>query len=380
MIYPAEFDDIRRLYDSEVKPVLSEIVSQPQVRAIVQYVLGEDYTDYFFDKLSKVSTIEEFQREVIGMIITTIEHKTCKSVNLYGTENVDLQKGNLFVSNHRDIVLDSAFLNSHLLFKGYKTTQIGIGNNLLAQPWITYSVRLNKSFVVKRDGTIKEQFLISKQLSEYIRMIREAGESVWIAQREGRAKNSDDRTQPSIIKMFGMSGGTDLASSVEELNITPVSINYEYDPCDWLKAREFQLKRDNPEYKKSQQEDILNMKTGLMGYKGRVTFVIGKPIRQMKQMCGDTPKNEQARIIASGLDKEIHKGYKLFPINYVAADLLEGGNRFSSLYTSADATSFESYINSRIALIDIPNPDYDFLRGKFIEMYGFPAVNKAAAE
>lgn len=379
MKYPVEFDDIRRLYDEEVKDAYAKIVAEPQVKTIVQQVLGKDYTEYFLRNLGPLNTVDEFQKEVIGEIVTTIEHKTCKEVTLTGEENVDREKGNLFVSNHRDIVLDSAFLNSHLLYKGFKTGQIGIGNNLLAAPWIAYAVRVNKAFVVKRDGSLKELLLISKHLSEYIRLTREAGESVWIAQREGRAKNSDDRTQTSIIKMFGMSGEGEIASDVEALNITPVSINYEFDPCDYLKAREFQLKRDLPDYKKTPQEDLLNMKTGMMGYKGRVTFVIGKPLRGLAEATAGESKNEKARVIAEMLDREIHGGYQLFANNYVAADMLEGGNRFAERYNSAEAEAFKRYLQSRIDLIDIPGKDVEFLRGKLLEMYANPAINQAAA-
>lgn len=378
MKYPEKFDNIRRFYDEEVAQALPQIRKMPEIMGILQVVLGRDYAEYLLRNLGPVNTVDDFQREVIGVLITAIEHKTCSDVTLHGTANVDREHGNLFVSNHRDIVLDSALLNSHFFYKGLPTTQIAIGNNLLVYPWITAAVRMNKAFVVKRDGGIKEQLLISKELSEYIRMVRtEFNESVWIAQREGRAKNSDDRTAPAIIKMFCMSGPRDIAESVEQLNLTPVSINYEYDPCDYLKAREFQLKRDNENYKKTPQEDLLNMQTGIMGYKGRVTFVIGKPMTDLKSVVGNTPRSEHARLIAEALDKEIHRGYKLFPINYVAADLYEGGTRFAGNYTAADVKAFEKYIASRIELIDIPGKDEQFLRGKMLEMYGNPAINQA---
>lgn len=377
MKYPERFDNIRRFYDEEVAQMLPQIRKMPEIGGILQIVLGKDYAEYLLRNLGPVNTVDDFQREVIGVLVTAIEHKTCKDVQLLGTENYDLEHGNLFVSNHRDIVLDSALLNSHLFYKGLPTTQIAIGNNLLAYPWITAAVRMNKAFVVKRDGSVKEQFIISKELSEYIRMVRtEYNESIWIAQREGRAKNSDDRTAPAIIKMLTMSGARDMAASLEELNITPLSINYEFDPCDYLKAREFQLKRDMPDYKKSQQEDLLNMKTGIMGYKGRVVFVIGKPLSNLKAVCGDAPRNEQAELIAEALDKEIFKGYHLFPINYVAADMLEGGTRFACNYTAADVKAVEKYLASRIELIDIPGKDEAFLKGKILEMYGNPALNQ----
>ncbi len=381
MKYPAEFDDIRRLYDDEVKESVSEILGQPQMPSIIGAVLGNDYAEYFIRKLAAANSIDGVQHEAILDLITTLEHKTCRSVSLFGTENVDTDNGNLFVSNHRDIILDSAFLNEHLLFKGLNTTQIAIGNNLFVYPWISTAVRLCKSFVVKRDGNIKEQFLISKQLSEYIRFTRESlKESIWIAQREGRAKDSDDRTAPAIIKMFSMSGNRNIAESVESLKVTPVSINYEFDPCDYLKAKEFQLKRDCPEYKKSPQDDLINMKSGLMGYKGKVSFVIGKPLSGLNSIVGDAPRNEQAHLIAAELDRQIHKGYMLYPNNFVAADMLESGCRFKDKYTEKDAETFNAYLRSRIDLIDVPNKDCEFLRSKIIEMYANPAINQAAVQ
>ena len=170
-----------------------------------------------------------------------------------------------------------------------------------------------------------------------------------------------------------------MAASFEALNVTPLSINYEFDPCDYLKAREFQLKRDNPGYKKSQQEDILNMQTGIMGYKGRVVFVIGTPMRNVSAVTGDAPRNEQAALIAEALDREIHRGYHLFPINYVAADMLEGGNRFAEHYTAKDVAAVEKYLQSRLDLIDIPGKDEAFLRGKMLQMYGNPTLNQERA-
>ncbi|MCQ2351456.1 MAG: 1-acyl-sn-glycerol-3-phosphate acyltransferase [Paludibacteraceae bacterium] len=381
MRYPAEFDDIRRLYDDEVKESVSEILGQPQMPSIIGAVLGNDYAEYFIRKLAAADSIDGVQHESILDLITTLEHKTCRSVSLFGTENVDTDNGNLFVSNHRDIILDSAFLNEHLLFKGLNTTQIAIGNNLFVYPWISTAVRLCKSFVVKRDGNIKEQFLISKQLSEYIKFTRESlKESIWIAQREGRAKDSDDRTAPAIIKMFSMSGSRNIAESVESLKVTPVSINYEFDPCDYLKAKEFQLKRDCPEYKKSPQDDLINMKSGLMGYKGKVSFVIGKPLSGLNSIVGDAPRNEQAHLIAAELDRQIHKGYVLYPNNFVAADMLESRHRFKDKYTEKDVEAFNAYLKSRIDLIDVPNKDCEFLRSKIIEMYANPAINQAAVQ
>lgn len=379
MNYPERFNEIRCYSDAEASFVISQIFARPEIKKILAYVLGEDYAEYFLRTLPEMKTIDDFQRIVIIPVLMAIEHKTCTSVTLNGSEKINKEKGALYLTNHRDIVLDSAFLNIHLYLKGFNTSQIGIGNNLLIQPWIEHAVKLNKSFIVRRNGSIKEQLLISKNLSEYIRyVITERKDAVWLAQREGRAKDSNDVTQSSIIKMLNMSSKLSFVESVNELNITPIAINYEYDACDFLKAKEFQLKRDNPQYKKSPMDDLLSMQTGLIAPKGKVSYNVCDPIVAPEEW-NELTKNEQVSLLTAEIDKRIHANYILYPNNYVAADLLTNSNKFSDKYTQKDEEKFIGYVDKQLNKVDIPNPDFPFLRHMIYTMYANPVLNQEIA-
>lgn len=379
MKYPEEFNSIRCYADEEVPYVISQIVNRPEILKVLSYVLGPDHAEYFLRTLAPINTIDDFQKEVIVTILTAIEHKSCTDVRLIGSEKISKGKGSLFITNHRDIVLDSALLNMHLYFKGFNTSQIAIGNNLLIQPWIEHAVRLNKSFIVRRNGSIKEQLLISKNLSEYIRfVISELKSSVWLAQREGRAKDSNDVTQPSIIKMLNMSSKASFVESVNELNITPIAINYEYDACDFLKAKEFQQKRDIPDFKKSPMDDLISMQTGLIAPKGRVSYNVCDPIVAPEEW-NELSKNEQVHALTAEIDKRLHANYILYPNNYVAADLLYNTNKFSAKYSHKDKEKFQAYVEQQLNKVDIQNPDYPFLRHMIYTMYANPVFNQEIA-
>ena len=281
-----------------------------------------------------------------------------------------------FVSNHRDIVLDSAFLDLKLIEAGYPTTvEIGIGDNLLIYPWIKRLVRMNKAFTVRRGLSAHEMFESSQLMSKYIHFaVTRKKENIWIAQREGRAKDSDDRTQESVLKMMAMGG------DLKELNIVPLTISYEFDPCDYLKAQEFQLKRDNPSFKKSKQDDLDNMKTGILGYKGRVTYHCGRPVNEWLDEIGDLPKNEFFTALAKRMDREIHRGYTLYPCNYIAFDELNGNRAQATHYNEADRQRFEAYLAGQLEKIQIADKDEPFLRHKMLEMYANPVKNLLAAQ
>ena len=295
-----------------------------------------------------------------------------------------------FVSNHRDIVLDSAFLDVLLIDAGYPTTvEIGIGDNLLIYPWIKRLVRMNKAFTVRRGLTAHEMMRSSQLMSRYIHYaVTEKKENIWIAQREGRAKDSSDHTQDAVLKMLAMGyergtrneeGGTN-ADALRELNIVPLTISYEYDPCDYLKAQEFQQKRDNPSFKKSKQDDLDNMKTGIFGYKGRVHYCCSAPANTWIDELATLPRNEFFAELSRRMDREIHRGYRLFPCNYIAADLLDGGRQYAEHYTEADVARFEKYLQGQLAKIRLPQKDEPFLRERMLTMYANPVRNKLAAQ
>ena len=281
-----------------------------------------------------------------------------------------------FLSNHRDIVLDSAFLDVLLNKHGYPTTvEIGIGDNLLIYPWIKRLVRMNKAFTVRRGLTAHEMMHSSQLMSRYIHYaVTEKKENIWIAQREGRAKDSSDQTQDSVLKMLAMGG------DLKELNIVPLTISYEFDPCDYLKAQEFQQKRDNPAFKKSRQDDLDNMKTGIFGHKGRVHYCCGTPVNQWIDELGDLPRKDFFTALSRRIDREIHSCYRLYPCNYIAVDELEGTASHADHYTDKDKQRFEQYLAGQLAKIDIPNKDEAFLRERMLTMYANPVRNSLKAQ
>ena len=286
-----------------------------------------------------------------------------------------------FVSNHRDIVLDSAFLDVMLVDNGYPTTvEIGIGDNLLIYPWIKRLVRMNKAFTVRRGLTAHEMMRSSQLMSSYIHYaVTKKKENIWSAQREGRAKDSDDRTQESVLKMLAMGNsvvGASAADSLRELNIVPLTISYEFDPCDYLKAQEFQQKRDNPAFKKSRQDDLDNMKTGIFGYKGRVHYQCADCINTWLDELGSLPRNEFYAELSRRMDRELHRNYRLYPCNYIALDELNGNRDHAEHYTDADKQRFEKYLAGQLAKITIPNKDEAFLRERMLTMYANPVRNK----
>lgn len=271
----------------------------------------------------------------------------------------DIKHGAFFMTNHRDIVLDAAWLSKLLRCRYFIRPFIGIGNNLFAYKWIEVLVRFNRCFVVKRGAGAHAQLKNSKLLSAYIRLLRSQGKSIWLAQREGRAKDSNDLTQASVLHMLTLDGD-DFFENVKMLNICPVSLSYEYDPCDYLKAAEMQLKRDNPRWRKTKRDDVRSMKTGIRGEKGHVVYRLTPSINpEIDAMLTahpeyrELPLHEQMDLVCAIIDRHIHRGYELF----------ERG------------TEFDAYIESRLAMIDIPNKDEAFLREKLYEMYRFPVMN-----
>ena len=280
-----------------------------------------------------------------------------------------------FLSNHRDIVLDSAFLDLLLVKNGYPTTvEIGIGDNLLIYPWIKRLVRMNKAFTVRRGLTAHEMMRSSQLMSQYIHYaVTDKKENIWIAQREGRAKDSSDQTQESVLKVLAMGG------DLQDLNIVPLTISYEFDPCDYLKAQEFQQKRDNPAFKKSRQDDLDNMRTGILGYKGRVHYHCGTPVNQWIGELADLPRKDFFTALSRRIDREIHAGYRLYPCNYIAVDKLEGTNTYADHYNDKDIQRFEEYLAGQLAKIEIPNKDKAFLRERMLTMYANPVRNRLKA-
>ena len=239
---------------------------------------------------------------------------------------------------------------------------------------------MNKAFTVRRGLSPKETLRSSQLMSRYIHFaVTEKHENIWIAQREGRAKDSDDHTQDSVLKMLAMGAPDDIKNPAErlrELNIVPLTISYEFDPCDYLKAQEFQQKRDNPSFKKSRQDDLDNMKTGIFGYKGRVCYRPAAPLNTWIEELKDLPKTEFYKVLGERMDKEMHRGYEIYPCNYIALDELEGRSEYADHYTDADKQRFEDYLKGQLAKITLPDKDEAFLRERMLTMYANPLKNQ----
>ena len=373
------FDDIRPLNNSEVKDAIEKLVANEDLERALRYIKPNLNWEEFSVAMRACKTKEEFKSTLAYDAVMTVAKNTTFSLTISGRSRLPKDKAACtFISNHRDIVLDASFLNVMLYDVGYGMTQVAIGDNLLIRPWIETLVRLNNSFIVKRGVSVRQMLEVSETLSAYIHhAIKNVNESVWIAQREGRAKDSDDRTQGSVLKMLSIGGDKDnLLLNLMDLNIVPVAISYEFDPCDFLKAKEFQMKRDDPDYVKCQRDDLLSMETGILNNKGRVHFTITSPINDsLAKLDKDMEKNELVSAIASVIDREIYKNYRFYPCNYVAYDLLNGTRRFQEHYGPKDKKQFEEYLQGQLDKIVLPNKDEAFLRKKILEMYSNPLKN-----
>lgn len=375
------YDDIAPLYDHQVQGAIKELLVDPGFEHAVKYVMPDLDWAEFSQMMSQYTNKAGFQTDIVYNTVWMLAKKSTTNLRGDNWDNIDRSKEHLFLSNHRDIVLDAGFLNILRTSQGFDTTEIAIGNNLLIHPWIETLVRINKSFVVKRGLGVREQLVSSKHMSDYIHYaINHKGESIWMAQREGRAKNSDDRTQDSLLKMLTLGAkGDSFIESLKALNIIPTAISYEYDPCDYLKAKEFQQKRDNPEFKKSQRDDLLNMEIGILGFKGNVVFRFADCINEQLDTIEVTEKRAQVEQAAKIIDRAIHSNYEIFTCNYVAYDLRFGEGRFTEKYTKEDVDAFEKYMKEKTDKIDLDYVDYDFAREKMLEMYSNTLVNHLAA-
>jgi hypothetical protein len=385
MNIPKEFDVIRPYEAEEMKQAFEDLLSDRQfqvvLKGLVPWLPKSMRNGLLRLAFTGVKTPLDFQKRFMKPIVKFIIRKHTDGCSFDDSSSTPyplhskLEERFTFISNHRDIVLDSAFLDVMLVDAGYPTTvEIGIGDNLLIYPWIKRLVRMNKAFTVRRGLSLRETLAASQLMSRYIHYaVTQKKENIWIAQREGRAKDSSDLTQDAVLKMLAMGG------NLKELNIVPLTISYEYDPCDYLKAQEFQQKRDNPSFKKSRQDDLDNMKTGIFGYKGRVVYRPAAPVNTWIDELADLPKTEYYKVLGERMDHEIHRGYELFPCNYIALDELNGNNANASHYTNADKQRFETYLEGQLAKIKIDNKDEAFLRERILTMYANPVRNKLAA-
>ena len=379
------FDDIRPYAAGEVKQAVESLLADRQfsrvLQGLVPWLPRRMRNGLVRLAFVGVNTPLQFQLRFIKPVLKHILRR-CAGGYSFSYTGIEPGEGRYtFISNHRDIVLDSAILDLMLVEGKFPTTcEIAIGDNLLIYPWIKTLVRLNKAFTVRRGLSSRELLESSQRMSSYMHYaITEKHENIWIAQREGRAKDSSDQTQESLLKMFAMAGEGSIVERIKELNLVPLSISYEYDPCDYLKAQELQQKRDNPSFKKTKQDDLDNMRTGIFGQKGRIHYEAMPPVNTWIDELADLPRTEVYGEMARRIDREIHAGYRLFPGNYIALDMLQGSSDHSDMYTRKEKEAFEAYLQSRIDLITLEAGDEAFLRERILTMYANPVINKLKA-
>jgi 1-acyl-sn-glycerol-3-phosphate acyltransferase len=372
-----DFDDIRPYTDKEVKSKIALMLKDPVFEEVLSHVFKfRPVVEMVRLQLRMIRNIKQLQGTFIYDLLRTVINKSSNGLSCSGIENLDKKKPYLFISNHRDIVLDAALLNYLIFEKGMNTTLIAIGNNLLLYNWIEHAVKLNRAFIIKRNLPPRELMEASLKVSHFIRKsIVDDELSVWIAQREGRTKDGNDKTQVAVLKMLNMSNTKSISEGYRELNIVPVAISYEIEPCGLAKIKEL-IKREHYGQSKTSKDDLKSMSMGMFNPKGRMRFSFGKPIEI--EMENGNPKSKElqnkiAQDIAEKIDHQIYSNYKLWPNNYIAYDMLMQEHRFKSKYTHAEAKKFEIMVEQAMVNIDFPITD---IQERFLRLYANPVINK----
>lgn len=364
------FDDIRPYWDEEIPAAMQRIVSDPYFPPVAQYVYPGRTTDEVRDILTGCRNIYEFQTTVMKQVNEQVIERTTDGLTYGGTRLLDPSKRYLFISNHRDIVLDSCLLMYILHYSGHRIGEITFGSNLMKGQMVIDIGKSNKMFRVERGGNPRQMYLNSMHLSDYIRYaITVKQESVWIAQRNGRTKDGIDHTDQGLIKMLSMSGGKDRVKALTNLNIVPVSVSYEWESCDILKALELYASRDGQPYVKKPGEDLNSILTGITQPKGRVHIELCEPLTadDLNAIPSDYVDAQFRHSVADILDERICKGYRLYPNAYISHDIRSGGTRYAGQYTTEQFNAF----CARLSELDKHGAD-PVLRDIFLGIYANP--------
>lgn len=372
-----EFEDIRFYNENEVQPALKEYMRHPMVKTLLQFTFPEKSFQEIAAILNDCHSISDFQTKVIYKSVLKVIEKSTEGLTYNGFDKLDNDQAYFYISNHRDIILDTSFLNATLYEQELIMTASAIGDNLVQKPFLMALSRLNRNFLVKRGISPREMLKSSKVLSEYIKkLLLEDKRSVWMAQREGRTKDGSDYTQQGVLKMLAMAKGKkSLAEYFTELKIVPVAISYEFDPTDILKMPEILAKRMEEEYVKSANEDFNSIMQGALGNKGRIHInageVLGKEVFEKIEKEHDSI-NAQLKAVATKIDQHIYKNYKLWPANYIACDLLKNSETYAGKYSDKEKRQFERRLSRRV---DVKNA---LELNSYLLMYANPVINKEA--
>ena len=376
MVKNPKFDDIRPYYEEEIPDAMQRIAESDAFPLLASFVYPSDPIEDVRNRIRSFKTVREFQHDTMRRVNEQIIARSITEFSVSGLERLSPDKQYLFVSNHRDIMLDASLLQYYFVINGFDTTEITFGANLMMHPVVIDVGKSNKMFKVARPGgDIKEFYRNSMHLSEYIRYtIKEKRQSVWIAQRNGRTKNGIDQTDQGIIKMFCMSDSKDKIRALAELNIVPIAISYEWESCDILKALEL-YESQYTKYTKKPGEDLNSILTGILQPKGHVHMAIGQPIRMAELSAFERQtNNEYHKSVAKLIDSRINMAYRLFPNNYIAHDILYGNTRYQSMYTEEEYDMFRQHLQELDRYED--TCDIERLREIFVGIYANPVDNR----
>ena len=376
MLVSNEFDEIRPYYDEEVPEIMTRLLADPVFARVLKNLFADEAKiEEIRDAMAQTRNVESFQLGFMVPFLEGILKSSTRGITIGGLEHLEKDQSYLFISNHRDIVLDSALLNVEMYKYGYKSTEIAMGSNLLVYPWIEDLSRVNRSFIVKRNIPTKQMLESSKLLSSYIRQtVTNNGNSIWIAQREGRSKDGLDLTSPALLKMLNMSNDQEFVPGFEELRIVPMSIAYEIEPCGNEKVAELLKRQADPDFHKSEKDDLLSMVSGLKNQKGRIQIQFGAPINSeaLKSLPKEGNINDRLKRLADYMDKQIYTNYRLFPNNYIAYDLYYNCNKYVDKYSTDEQRLFIELTHQRLKLV---NEDRAEAMELWLKMYSMPVFS-----
>jgi len=367
------FEDIRPYNSDEVPAAIARIAHHVYFPNIVHYLMPQQNVESFRKTFLQISSIEQFQRMVMLPAIEAIVQKSAINFSYAGFNNLSKTKHYMFVSNHRDILLDAALLQIVLIYHDLETSEITFGSNLMQGDIVIDIGKLNKMFRIERGGNARDFYNNSLKVSSYMRYtITNKRQSTWIAQRNGRTKDGNDKTDMAVLKMFALSSNKSFVENLNELNIVPLAISYEYEPCDFLKVAECYVS-NYVKYVKAPGEDFTSILNGITQHKGHISLVATTPINlEELQLCDKYKKNEKFQFLANIIDKRIYQNYKLWKTNYIAFDLQHNSNQYADHYMPSDKKEFVEYMDNGLKAI---NGDYEELRTIFLKMYATPVIN-----
>jgi len=368
-----DFEDVRPYFDFEIPDAVQRVSENIYFSEIVKKFFPVDNIRTFSEKFKKIKTINEFQVKIMNRVIWAIVNQTIDNLSYSGFESISPDKKGIFISNHRDILLDAAILQILLFKHDLDTSEISFGSNLMLNPFIVDVGKMNKMFKLIRGGSVREVLINSKNVSDYMRYaITQKKQSVWIAQRNGRTKDGDDKTEVAVLKMFAMSSKLPFVDNFMEINLMPLAISYEFEPCDFMKVREVYISH-RKQYEKESGEDFISIKNGITQQKGNVSMVVCEPVtREELEECNKLNQNEKFKKLAKIIDKRIYSNYKLWKTNYLAFDMLNQTTQFSNYYSQEDKEYFTNYMNTGLANIE---GDINELTTIFLNIYANPVIN-----